>query len=201
MLGVSVLSRRPVEPRGTRARGREEILDAAVALLDTGVAFAELTVGAITGQAGVSRPTFYAYFRDKRDLILALGEDFERRVYAAADSWLRIQDDDVAKVLDSVLGVFRDQRATLRAIVEGASYDREVAEFWRRLNQHFIDSVTERSQRADPTLSNEDREAQAFALVWMTERAFTEHLEAPRVSDQALLGALVGLWRSATNPD
>ncbi|WP_372792225.1 TetR/AcrR family transcriptional regulator, partial [Paraconexibacter sp.] len=127
---MSVLSKRPTTGQ-TAAVNREAILEATVQLLQRGVSYAEISVSAIAAEASVSRPTFYAYFNDKRDLMLALGARFEQRTHGAADAWLELRDDDLHATLRGVLEAFRGDHATLRAIVEAATYDPEVAEFWR----------------------------------------------------------------------
>lgn len=194
---MAVLSRRTSESELLRERTRDGIVRATVRLLDAGTPFTGLTVGAIATAAGVSRPTFYAYFRDKRDLILALGADFDAHTHDAAAGWLTLDDDDLRGALEAVLRVFATHRSAVRAVVEAAGYDEEVARFWRAFHERFIVSVVDRATRADPTVDREAAHARAFALVWMTERSFVEHLEAPRVTDAALLDAVEGLWRSA----
>lgn len=191
---VSVLTRRSGSSEEDRSSVREVILDATVRLLDGGAAFAELSVGSIVQEAGVSRPTFYAYLRDKRDLVLALGERFERHAHLPADDWLEMRSDDLRATLEGVLGAFREQHSTLRAVTEAATYDPEAARFWRAFHERFITNVVERALQAGYLGDDEDLQAEAFALVWMTSRSFAEHLDAPRVSDRALLDALVRLW-------
>ncbi|MDO9409275.1 TetR/AcrR family transcriptional regulator [Patulibacter sp.] len=197
----SVLSRRSSGPDDQRGRTRAKILDATVGLLGEGRAFAELSVGELSSRAGVSRPTFYAYFQDKRDLVLALGSGFEADARRAASPWLRTDTDDIGATLTGVLAAFAAHRATVGALVEAATYDAEVAAFWRAFHDWFIVNATERARRADPGLAAEDAEALAYGLVWMTERSFTEHLGAPRVSDDALLRAVERLWRTVVPAD
>lgn len=194
---MSVLSRRSPLPEDQRGRTRESILNATRELLDTGKAFAELSVGEISIKAGVSRPTFYAYFQDKRELVLSLGNELEADVRAVAGPWLRDEDDDLRITLEGVLRSFRNHGATLGAIVEAANYDADVATFWRDFHEWFLVNAAERAQRADPTLKAADADALAYSLVWMTERCLTEHLSAQRVEEQPLLNAIERLWRSA----
>lgn len=89
----------------------------------------------------------------------------------------------------------------MSAIVEAATYDPEVAVFWRSFHDWFIEAGAQRAQAADEAMSDEDALAAAHALVWMTERSFTEHLAAPRVSDEALIAAVERLWQSVVGPD
>lgn len=192
---MSVLSKRPTSGQ-TAAANRDAILEATVKLLRQGRSYAEVTVSAIADEASVSRPTFYAYFNDKRDLMLALGARFERRTHSAADAWLELRNDDLHSTLRGVLEAFRGDHATLRAIVEASTYDPEVAQFWRRFHARFIDAVIERAGELAPARPAGDVRADAFALIWMTQRSLAEHLDAPEVTDEELLAALVRLWRS-----
>ncbi|PTL60274.1 TetR/AcrR family transcriptional regulator [Paraconexibacter algicola] len=192
---MSVLSKRPASGQ-TAAVNRDSILEATVQLLGRGVSYAEVSVAAIAAEASISRPTFYAYFVDKRDLILALGARFERRTHVAADAWLELRDDDLHSTLRGVLEAFRGDHATLRAIVEASTYDPEVAVFWREFHARFIEAVVERASELTPDRPAGAIRADAFALVWMTQRSLAEHLDAPQVEDEDLLAALVRLWRS-----
>jgi AcrR family transcriptional regulator len=193
---MPVLSRRSALPEDQRGRTREGILAATRELLQQGRAFAELSVGEISTRAGVSRPTFYAYFQDKRALVLSLGEELEQSARAAAGPWLQTEDDDLRSTLIGVLASFRTHRATLGAIVEAATYDAAVAKFWRDFHEWFLVNAAERARHADPSLSQANAEALAYSLVWMTERCLTEHLAAPRVHEQALIDAIERLWRA-----
>ncbi|MHB8696120.1 MAG: TetR/AcrR family transcriptional regulator [Solirubrobacteraceae bacterium] len=193
---MSVLSRRSALPEDQRGRTREGILAATRELLQQGRAFAELSVGEISARAGVSRPTFYAYFQDKRALVLSLGEELEQSTRAAAGPWLQTEDDDLRSTLIGVLASFRTHSATLGAIVEAATYDPAVAKFWRDFHEWFLVNAAERARRADPSLSQADAEALAYSLVWMTERCLTEHLTAPRVLEQSLINAIERIWRA-----
>lgn len=192
----SVLSRRSTQPEEQRGLTRRAILDATGHLLGDSRAFAELSIGEISTQAGVSRPTFYAYFNDKRALILSLAAEFEQDAREAAKPWLTDQHDDLPATLEAVLGAFTAHRSTVGAVVEAATYDADVAEFWRGFHEWFVLSATRRAQAADPDLSFQAAEALAYSLVWMTERCFTEHLSAPRLDTTALLDALVRLWHT-----
>lgn len=197
MLGcVSVISRRPTRDSATVEQTRRALLDATTRLIEEHGAFAALSVADISGAAGVSRPTFYAYFRDKRDLVLALADEMQHDIREVADPWLRGGEGMLRATLEAVLDGFRRHRAAVGAIVEAATYDEEVAAFWRAFHQWFVESGTARAAAANPVLDAEAAAASAFALVWMTERSFTEHLVAPQVSDDALITAIEGLWQS-----
>lgn len=189
------LSRREPSALTRDGLARDRVIESALRLLEAGATVADLSIVEIAADAGVSRPTFYTYFRDKRDLVLALGDRFERRTQDAAQRWLTMVDDEVADALRAVLEVFRAERTALRAILEAAGYDPEAAAFWRRFHEGFIQSVIDRAYRTGT--HDAATQADAFVLVWMTERAFTEHIQAPRVSDDMLIESLQRFWRTA----
>lgn len=112
----SVLSRRSNQPGQQRSLTRRRILDATGRLLAGGRAFAELSVGEISAQADVSRPTFYSYFADKRALILSLAAEFEQDARAAAKPWLADESDDLRATLEAVLASFTAHRSTVGAV-------------------------------------------------------------------------------------
>jgi AcrR family transcriptional regulator len=73
-----------IEPRkAVAARNVEAILDAAERLLDRG---APLNFSALAAEAGVSRPTVYAHFADRRQLLTALLERSVRQAVSAIES-------------------------------------------------------------------------------------------------------------------
>lgn len=201
MSPVSTISRRPPQDQSSAARTRAALLDASRELIDDRGAFASLSVAEIAATAGVSRPTFYAYFRDKRDVVLALGHEMQDDLRRVADPWLRGGTGVLRETLEAVLAGFRDHHAAVAAIVEAATYDPEVAAFWRAFHQWFVESGTRRALAANPNKTPEEATAAAYALVWMTERSFTEHLVAPQVSDASLISAIEHLWQSVVGND
>ena len=78
------------EQRQSRRRRHEEtrreVLRAAIELAGD-APFKDLTIDEIARAAGVSRPAFYQYFRDKGELLLAAVEEVSRALYEEADSW------------------------------------------------------------------------------------------------------------------
>ncbi|HEX5851705.1 MAG TPA: TetR/AcrR family transcriptional regulator [Solirubrobacteraceae bacterium] len=71
--------------RGTTGRKdtqRARLLNAAVDVVARD-GYARATIASVIAQAGVSRPTFYDYFSDKDDCLLAATAEVHRRLYAA----------------------------------------------------------------------------------------------------------------------
>jgi AcrR family transcriptional regulator len=195
---VSILSRRS-STAGARKATEQALLDATVALLDEGAAFAEIGIEQIVRGAGVSRPTFYSYFRDKRALILVLGEGVRQALIESADPWLDLVDEDVEHSLASLLRTYQRYASTVRAIMEAATYDEEVSVFWRVLHDGFLPRVEQRILAAAPDMPREQAVARAYSLVWMTERTLSEHAARPTVNESALLRQLAWVWTNSTS--
>ncbi len=193
---MAVLSRRSVAA-DTRRNNRDALLAASVGLLEAGTPFAEITIDQIVKAAGLSRPTFYTYFQDKRALVLELGQGLLDDVAVAADPWLQGHEGDVRDTLAAVLDVFRSHRGTLAALTEASTYDPEVNDFWKAFHQRFQKTATTRIRSGDPKLPDARVDARAFALVWMTERTLTELIAGAPVDQAALLDELALLWRVA----
>lgn len=68
------------KPQGHRSVGREQrreqmerrLLDATERLMRDGASFTELSVDRLSGEAGISRASFYIYFEDKGHLLRRL---------------------------------------------------------------------------------------------------------------------------------
>jgi AcrR family transcriptional regulator len=191
------LARRTRSATEARERGEAALLAAAEALVDEGTPFGDLAIEAIAARAGYSRATFYAYFSDKRALALALGERVGADLEREATGWLRDGRGELRATLSGVAAVFARHRGAVTALVEGATYDEEVAAFWRELHERFLVRARERVLRGNPGLDDAHADARAFALVWSTERCLTEQLAAPRVDEGALIDALELFWRAA----
>jgi hypothetical protein len=117
--------------------------------------------------------------------------------------WSGTVPDDPAElweILTNVLKLWREHAPVLIAIVETASYDEEIGAFWRGLMDRFTVATRDHlsSEAQAGRGSGLDPEAVAWVLVWMTERAWYQHITRPTLSDEALLDALTAaVWRTA----
>jgi TetR/AcrR family transcriptional regulator, ethionamide resistance regulator len=176
------------------------VLEATAGLLAEGASYPELRIERITSRAGISRTAFYFYFRDKRELLLRLTEEVTQRLYAEGDIWFSGDGEpeaELSRALRNVAGLYHEHGNVLRAIVDAASADEEVAEFWHRIIERFVGATQRRvedEQRSGRAGVGEAR-ATAFALCWMTERTFHQQfvLGGP-VPQNELLDALCGIW-------
>jgi AcrR family transcriptional regulator len=192
------------EPRGAptakRAAIQAAILDATEAILAEGTPYPELNIERIARRAGISRTAFYFYFRDKRELLMRLTEDVTQQLYAESDIWFSGEGEpveDLARALRNVASLYHAHGDVLRAIVDAASADEEVARFWHAIIDRFIDATRQRveQERAAGRSGVGEPRATAFALCWMTERTFHQQfvLTEP-VPPEELLAALTGIW-------
>ena len=156
---------------GKRAAIEASVLRATEELLGEGASFAELNIERIATRAGLSRTAFYFYFRDKRELLVRLTGDVNAQLMEAAGTWWS-GDADLRDALERIADLYREHGALLRVVVEVATYDEEVAVFWRGLVGRFVDATRERLVAEGVPAPS--AHAKAFALVWMVERSFYE---------------------------
>jgi AcrR family transcriptional regulator len=188
-------------PTAKRAAVQAAVLQATDALLGEGVSYADLNIERIATRAGISRTAFYFYFRDKRELLLRLTEDVVDELYRQGDIWFSGTGEPAAELreaLANIAGVYRENGAVLRAIVQAAATDHEVAVFWHALVDRFVHATSARIedlQHDGRTAVREDARAAAFVLCWMIERAFHQQLVLGQpVPEQALVDALTGVF-------
>jgi TetR/AcrR family transcriptional regulator, ethionamide resistance regulator len=182
----------------TRRTGKREEVEGAVlrateGLLAGGASFAELPVERIAREAGISRPAFYFYFRDKRELLMRLTEEVSGLLYAEADGWWS-GDTSLKDALQRVVALYSEHAPLLRAVVETAAYDDQVAGFWRALVGRFVEATRARIQDDAPAETG-------FLLCWMTERACYQRLvQGGDPRDPEFIEALVEVWDRASQP-
>ena len=171
--------------------------------------FREMTVEDVMVRTGLSRPAFYAYFKDRYDLVTRLLEGVGGLLFALDWRWLSGTADgnDARKVLVAALRAgsetFVEYGPVLRAISEAAGYDARVEEVYRGgLIQRLVAAVAARISRdieADVTPDELDPEQTARALVLMTERYLLDAFGRPekrpsRRETEAILTTVEEVW-------
>jgi AcrR family transcriptional regulator len=200
---MEALSQRtgPASPR--RAEVEARVLRATEELLDTGAAYGDLKVEQIATAAGISRPAFYFYFRDKRELLMRLTEDVVGLLYREAEGWWSLDDDSQDRVealrtaTHRVVTLYADHAVLLRAVADAAAYDPVIAEFWRAAIQRFTEATRARiiAEQADGHMRDLPAEEVAFALTWMVERACYQRLAVSgEPLDEAFVDGLAAIW-------
>ncbi len=170
-----------------------------------------MTVEEVMVRTGLSRPAFYAYFRDRYDLVTRLLEGIGGLLFAVDWRWLSGDASGGREAAGEVLvGALRRRSETflqygpvLRAISDAAVQDPRVEEVYRYgLIERFTGAVAARVSRdveAGVSPADLDPEETARALVLMTERylldAFGRPADRPSPErTEAILGALEKVW-------
>ena len=133
-------------------------------------------------RTGLSRPAFYAYFKDRYELVTHLLEGIGGLLFAVDRRWLvgdpgLGREESAAVLRDALRGgaeTFERYGPVLRAISDAASYDGRVEEMYRfGLIERLILAVAVRISR-DVEAGNSPADLEpsetARALVLMTER-------------------------------
>lgn len=147
-------------------------LAATETLLGEGASYADLNVSRIAERAGRTRTAFYAHFEDRRELLLCLAEKVGDEVLAATESFLAVDGpatrDQVTAWVRDILGTFRARATLVRAVIEAAGYDEDIAAYWEGILGRFVDAARERLRGAG--FGESEAAATATSLIWMTER-------------------------------
>jgi TetR/AcrR family transcriptional regulator, ethionamide resistance regulator len=194
---MSVLDkRRRDDPR--RKATERAFHEATLALLREGGSFADLNVSRIAERAGRTRTAFYAHFEDRRALLMALLEHVGDDVIDALEPFLAItgpiEHDDLTRASAAAMKTFQENATLLRAAIEAAGYDEEVATYWSRIVERAIEGAQIRLQAEG--LDADEARATATALAWMSERLCYQ--QAVRgttgLTDAAAVNAMSHVW-------
>ncbi|KOV74052.1 MULTISPECIES: TetR/AcrR family transcriptional regulator [unclassified Streptomyces] len=165
-------TRRPSNAADRRAALEQRIMCVLAECLRQGVTFTEMSVEQIAKTAGISRSTFYLYFRDKVDLLLRLSGSLKQKSYAIAAAWRPTGPgggvDGLAHAYEMILEHYREHAALLKAINEVAAYDPAVHETWTADQDRFVDNletVLREEQRAGRTPADIDPRLSARLII------------------------------------
>ena len=199
------------KPQGQRGLGREQrreqmerrLLDATERLMRDGASFTELSVDRLSGEAGISRASFYIYFEDKGHLLRRLAGQVFGDLADAAQRWWSVagrrDPDDVRDAMTNIIASCRRLQAVLVALNEMAAYDPMTAKTYRdlltgisqRMTRVIEDGQADGSIRAGLPASTT-----ASALTWMVERACQQNLPGNPPDYDSELGATLAeiIW-------
>jgi TetR/AcrR family transcriptional regulator, ethionamide resistance regulator len=196
----------PGKPGKRRRRSPElaerEILDAAESFLRERP-FRDLTVDEVMAGTTLSRPSFYVYFRGRHQLAMRLVEGIGAELFGAAERWLGGDGDprtDMRASLEAVASVYFRHGLALGAIADASEHDPEVEAIYRGLIDRFIDAAAKRigDETSSGQITGLDARETARALVWMSERYFTETLgRLPQESPEKVVETLATVWLRA----
>jgi AcrR family transcriptional regulator len=161
--------------RRTPEAAQTEIIAAAEALLRERP-FREMTVDEVMRRTGLSRPSFYVYFKDRHELVLRVVQGIEAEILEDANLWLRGTGDGpklLQEALDGAVAAYDRHGPVLRALADAAADDPGVESTYGALIQLFIDETARHIRdeiEAGKISADIDAGETAKALIWMCER-------------------------------
>ncbi|ASW55637.1 TetR/AcrR family transcriptional regulator [Plantactinospora sp. KBS50] len=164
--------------------------------------FAGSRVADIVEEAGASNGTFYRYFDDKRQMLMALLEQLLDDFYVLARSPWDPSDPKRSMYLTTkrYLELYQDGSDLMALLVEVSQTDAEVRELWNQARGRFFKRITgalERGQQGGVVRADIDIDLSASLLGAMTEQfaymSFVLHVE-PKRSIEDVSNAIVDLW-------
>lgn len=202
------MSRRTNSPSPGKARRRRrkpeaaesEILNAAEAFLRD-APLRDMTVDDIMSRTGLSRPSFYEYFRDRNQLIIKLAERLSTQNAAIADKWLASprSDEALRPTTYETVEMTVAHGHLLRALADAANSDRQVEVFYRQSMQSAIDKTAHRiredAARGLIKLDGLDPQSLATALIHMNQAYLIETLgRRPQADPKTVAETLLAIW-------
>lgn len=188
--------------RRTPEAAQREIVAAAEALLRERP-FRELTVDEVMRRTGLSRPSFYVYFKDRHELVLRVVEHLQTDLLAVANRWYESVGGGpgvLREAMEGVVTVYGKHSAVARALADAAVDDPEVEAAFGALVQGFVAVTAEHVERemAAGHITAVDAQEAAKALVWMTERyLYNSFGPRRRVAPARVMATLALLWTRA----
>jgi AcrR family transcriptional regulator len=191
--------------RATRPSGddREQAILATAQRLLEERSFADISVDDLAKGAGLSRPTFYFYFKSKEAVLLSLLEPMIARADAEFDGAVQRLPTDPRRVwrngIKAFFTAFGSHGAVARAGTEALATSTEFRALWSGFMQKWIDQTAamisaERARGAAPeTIPAADL---ATSLNQMNERTMMATLstQQPAVSEDRVVDTLAHIW-------
>ena len=185
--------------RRTPEAAEREIVEAAEALLRE-KPFRELTVDDLMRRTGLSRPSFYVYFRDRHDLVLKVVEHIGGELFTMSERWYEGTGDGQALIreaIEGLVGVFAEHGPVLRALADAASEDPRVEAAYTEMIQRFVDATARHideeigAGRVLPL----DSVPTATALTWRMERYLQRQIgRTPDAPVDRVADTLTTIW-------
>jgi AcrR family transcriptional regulator len=179
-----MLTAQEIEARRHEARKQElveRILPMVEELLERAGGYVHLAVEEILQNAGLSRSTFYRYFQDKNDLLIALSGPALREIRAVAvGTWELGPDVTFAQFeaeLHRTLEAYRPHVALMSALVEVSTYDARVKELFGGFFAEIRAAIAAHirlEQKRGMVRDGIDADATAGWITWMAERGMNQ---------------------------
>jgi AcrR family transcriptional regulator len=176
--------------------------------------FADISVDDLARGAGISRPTFYFYFRSKDAVLRTLLDRVVAESQAAARA-MPPQDraplpgrpaDRIRLVIETMFGTFQRHRAVTIACAGRRLADREIGRRWSRVLESWVDDIErmiEAERRRGGAPDGIPARTLAITLSAMNERVAAGSLldDQPGTDAGDVLDTLVHVWLGAIYHD
>ncbi|CDO59603.1 Transcriptional regulator, TetR family [Candidatus Phaeomarinobacter ectocarpi] len=199
------MSERAQRIRRTPEMAREEIIDATQAALAE-MDFNALTVDAVMQRTGMTRSSFYHYFKSVDELALGFLGRLEGAIRETVDDWLNGQgsDDYLADThthLTTMFAAMENHRTGMMALARASNSSEQVHDEWRsRVIDYFID-LTARFIRQQIMLGRskvENPDLTARSLILMNNALANDNLTREEPDDPAAIGKVSAeIWNAA----
>ena len=199
------MTQRAQRIRRTPEMAREEIIDATQAAL-TEMDFSDLTVDAVMRRTGMTRSSFYHYFKSVDELALGFLGRLEDAIRETVDDWLNGQgtEDYLKDTHDHLTAMFvamEAHRTGMLALARASNSSTQVHEEWRsRVIDYFID-LTARFIRQQIMLGRsrvENPDLTARSLILMNNALSNANLMRQPPDDPAAIGkGSAQIWNAA----
>ena len=165
--------------------------------------FRELTVDEVMRRTGLSRPSFYVYFRDRHELVLRVVGHLESEILGVVNRWFANVGggpEVLHEAIEGLVRVYGEHSAVLRARADAAADDPDVETAYRELIERFVAVTAEHieRERTAGVIRDVDPRETAKALVWMNERYLYHSFGPARsVPPGRIIETLSTLWSRA----
>jgi len=183
---------------------REEIIDATQAALME-MDFSALTVDAVMRRTGMTRSSFYHYFKSVDELALGFLGRLEDAIRETVDDWLNGQgtDDYLQDTHDHLTTMFvamEEHRTGMLALARASNSSEQVHDEWRsRVIDYFID-LTARFIRQQIMLGRskvENPDLTARSLILMNNALANDNLMRETPDDPTAIGRVSAqIWNA-----
>ena len=188
---------RQAQLRHSRQESRDRIVAAATELVRDR-SYNELSIGEVMERAGFGRTIFYRHFDDLGDLLVRASRAAIDQLYASQRPLAEAaaSGDAAAIVRESAsqaVAVYERHGPLLRAVVEAAASDPEIAAGHRALRRQFDGLIEQVLRQRRPDLVNPGEVARALNL--LNEAYLLDAFgREPRVSTDTAVQTLTEIW-------
>src|SRR3712207_965503 len=137
---ATITSQPPRRRRRSPEEAEREIITAAESLLRERP-FRELTVDEVMRRTGLSRPSFYVYFRDRHHLVLRVVEHIGGELFTMSERWFRGAEpgpEAIRAALQGIVHVYELHGPVMRALADAAADDPDVERVYGDLVEGFV---------------------------------------------------------------